>query len=379
MKTDVRDRGRIVLSINSAWNVFNFRAGLIAALRGAGWRVVVLAPDDGYGDKVRAMGVDYVDLPIARRGLSPVRDLRLLWRYWRLLARIRPAAYLGYTIKPNVWGSIAAQARGVPVINNVAGLGETFLAPGPLNRLVRLLYRLALARSRVIFFQNGDDRALFTQLGLVDPAKVRLLPGSGIDTQHFAVAPLPSARPFTFLLVARLLVAKGIGEYAEAARVVRQRYPGTRFQLLGLAQEGRGAVDPAALHAWQAEGLIELLPPTDDVRPVLAGAHCVVLPTAYPEGTPRSLLEAASMGRPLIATDASGCRDVVRDGENGFLVPAREAPALAAAMERMLALSDDERAQLGRASRALIERSFAEQRVTDAYRAALDDVTRAPV
>ena len=374
--TDGAGRGTVVISINSAWNVFNFRAGLIAALRRAEWRVVVLAPEDGYGEQVRALGAEFIAVPISPRGMSPIGDLKLLWRFWRLLGRVRPDAFLGYTIKPNVWGSLAAQARGVPVLNNVSGLGETFLAPGPLNRLVRLLYRVAFARSRVVFFQNGDDRALFEGLALVDPTKVRLLPGSGIDTVRFAAAPLPdNDERFTFLLVGRLLVAKGVGEFAEAARAVRRRHPAARFQLLSLPQEGRGAIDSAAVRAWQAEGLIELLPPTDDVRPALAAADCVVLPS-YREGTPRSLLEAAAVGRPLIATDVPGCREVVHEGENGFLVPARDAAALAGAMERMLTLSSADRQVLGRASRALVECRFAEHLVTDAYAAALDEVAR---
>lgn len=369
-------RGTVAISINSAWNVFNFRAGLIAALRRAGWRVVVLVPDDGYGEQVRALGAEVVQVPISPRGLSPAADLKLLWRYWRLLGQIRPNAFLGYTVKPNVWGSLAAQARDVPVLNNVSGLGEAFLAPGPLNRLVRLLYRVAFARSRVVFFQNGDDRALFETLGLIDPAKVRLLPGSGIDTTRFAEVSLPDeGERFTFLLVGRLLIAKGVGEFAEAARLVRHRYPAVRFQLLSLPQEGRGAIDPVAVRAWVAEGLIELLPPTDDVRSALAAAGCVVLPS-YREGTPRSLLEAAAVGRPLIATDVPGCREVVREDENGFLVPARDATALADAMERMLTLSAAERQTLGTASRALVERRFSEHLVTDAYLDALDEVTR---
>lgn len=368
-------RGRTVaIAINSAWNVVNFRSGLIAALQAAGWRVAVIAPDDGYGERVRALGADFHDLPIVPRGVSPLADLILLWRFWRLLGRLRPAAYLGYTVKPNVWGSLAAQARGIPVVNNIAGLGEAFLAPGFLNRVVRGLYRLGLARSRVVFFQNPDDRALFEGMKLVDPARVRMLPGSGIDLMRFTPAPRPAGQGgFTFLLVGRLLVAKGIGEFAAAARAVRVREPAARFQVLGLPQSGRGAIDPAMLAGWTAEGLIELLPPTDDVRPVLAMADCVVLPS-YREGTPRSLLEAAAMGKPLIATDVPGCRAVVRDGENGFLVPARDADALADAMLRMTSMPPAARTQLGVASRALVEQQFAEAIVTRAYTDALAGV-----
>lgn len=372
-------RKTVILSINASWNIVNFRQGLVRGLQAAGYDVVALTPADAYAPRLAAMGIRHYPVSIDRRGTSPVSDLALLRQYWRLLGEIRPDAYLGYTIKPNVWGSIAAHLRGIPTINNIAGLGETFIGGGAMNKLVRFLYARALGRSATIFFQNPDDRALFERAGIVAPAKVRLLPGSGVDLRHFSPQPRPLAAvdaPFRFLLVARLLSAKGIAEYVEAGRLVRTRHPRARLQLLGLAQDGRGAIDPAELVRWSAAGDVERLEPAEDVRPCLAAADAVVLPTYYPEGTPRSLLEAAAMARPIIASDTPGCREIVDDGVNGFLVPPRDAAALAETMLKLMEMSPNERETMGQAGRAKAERAFDEQLVIDQYLEALAKLTR---
>jgi glycosyltransferase involved in cell wall biosynthesis len=367
----------LILSVNASWNIVNFRSGLVRGLAAAGYRIVALAPTDSFSPRLAALGVEHVPLDMDTRGKSPLRDLQLLWRYYRLLGRIRPAAYLGFTIKPNIYGTIAARMRGVPAVNNIAGLGETFIGRSWINRLVRILYRFALRRSGIVFFQNRDDRALFVSNGIVAEPVARLLPGSGVDLGRFAPPSTPPRKDgFVFLLVGRLLWAKGISEYVEAARIVRRSVPEARFRLLGLLQEGAGAVDEASIRAWQAEGAIEFLGGTDDVRPFLADADCVVLPTFYPEGTPRGLLEAAAMARPLIATDVPGCREIVRDGENGYLVPPKNAEALARRMLDLIALPAAERAALGAKSRAIAESEYDERLVVERYVAAVEAVTR---
>lgn len=364
----------VAISINASWNIVNFRLGLIRGLQAAGYRVVALTPPDRFAASFAALGIDHVPIPIDGRGTSPLADLALLWRYWRALRRLRPAAYLGYTIKPNIWGSLAARLNGVPVINNIAGLGETFGGRGPLNRLVRWLYRQALRGSATVFFQNPDDRALFVAGGIVPAASTRSLPGSGVDLARFAVRRRAPASDggFVFLLIARLLVAKGVGDFVAAARLVRERAPAARFRVLGIVQQGKGAIPPAQLDAWARSGDVELLPATDDVRDVLAEADCVVLPTFYPEGTPRALLEAAASGLPIIATDVPGCREIVRHGRNGFLVRPRDPQDLADRMIAMAALPPGAAAAMGAAGRALVEREFDERIVVDAYLAALD-------
>lgn len=362
---------RIALAANDGWGVVNFRSGLIRALTGAGHEVVVIAPDGPHSAAIRALGVHFHPLALQSRGQSPAADLLLLWRYRRLLKRIAPDALLGFTAKPNIWGSIAAGSLGIAVINNISGLGTAFIQGGRLERLVSALYRRALRRSATVFFQNGDDRALFVGRGLVEPGQTALLPGSGVDLDHFVPAAVPETQPFAFLLPARLIWDKGIREYVEAARILRERGRDARFRLLGKIDPPTPQTVPESdVRGWEAEGLIDYLGATEDVRPAYAVADCIVLPS-YREGTPRSLLEAGAMARPAISTDVPGCRDVVRDGETGLLCAARSAEALADAMDRMLALSPAERAVMGKAARARIERVYDERIVHRAYLDAL--------
>jgi glycosyltransferase involved in cell wall biosynthesis len=367
--------GTIVISINASWNVLNFRRGLIGALRDAGWRVVVLAPGDGYSPRLAEMGVEHLPIAIDSAGLSPIRDLGLLVRYRRLLKQVRPDAFLGYTAKPNVYGSLAAQSLGIPVINNISGLGTAFMKRGPLRWIVERLYRIALRRSATVFFQNAEDRQLFLDSRLVRPDQARLLPGSGIDLARFAPA-LAEARPagpFTFLLVGRLLWQKGVGEYVQAARLVRREAPDARFQLLGFLEAANvSAVARRDVDGWQAEGLIEYLGETDDVRPHVEAADCLVLPS-YREGLPRALLEGAAMAKPLIASDVPGCREVVEHEINGLLCEARNPRSLADAMLAMIRLGQDARAGMGAAGRSRVERDYGEDRVIAAYFRALDE------
>lgn len=362
----------IVISINASWNIVNFRAGLIRALQGKGYRIVALAPPDDYSARFAALGVDYVPIEMDKKGVSPRRDLLLLLRYHARLRRIRPAIFLGYTAKPNVYGSLAAQALGIKVINNVSGLGTAFIRRGLLTRIVSTLYRIAFRRSSTVFFQNEEDRDLFVAERLVAENKAKLLPGSGIDVSRFAPRERPAGGPFTFLLVARLLWDKGVGEYVEAARIVRREFPDARFQLLGfLDVENRTAVPRERVEAWVAEGLIDYLGTSDDVRGAIAAADCIVLPS-YREGLPRTLLEAAAMARPLIATDAPGCRQVVRNGENGYLCAVRDAASLAEAMLAMLRAPEADRAAMGAAARRMAESEYDERIVIDRYVQAIE-------
>jgi glycosyltransferase involved in cell wall biosynthesis len=361
---------KIILSINTSWNIVNFRSGLVRALRRKGFEVVALSPDDAYADRLAELGCRHVPLAMDNKGTNPLRDAGLFLRYLMVLRRERPAAFLGWTIKPNVYGSLAARLLGVPVINNVSGLGTAFLSAGWLNRVVRLLYRAAFARSARVFFQNRDDLALFAASHLVRPDQAGLLPGSGVDLQHFAPAPLVRRPPGdgpVFLLVARLLWDKGVAEYVKAAQLVKAAVPGARFQLLGfLDVENRTAVPRASVETWVRDGVVEYLGHADDVRPHLAAADCVVLPS-YREGTPRSLLEAAAMARPLIATDVPGCREVVDEGINGWLCRPANADDLAERMLRFATLDEKARAEMGRQSRLKAEREFSEDIVVDAY------------
>jgi glycosyltransferase involved in cell wall biosynthesis len=355
----------IVLSANSDWNIANFRPGLICALRGAGYDPVVIAPQDpAADDRMRELDVERIPIRIDRSGLNPVADFRLLADYRRLLGRIQPAAYLGFTIKPNIYGSMAAAALGIPAIPNVSGLGTAFIRPGVLQSIVTALYRLGFSKAPAVFFQNDEDRSLFVGRRIVRAKQSRVLPGSGVDLSRFAPA-APNDGPPVFLLVARLLRDKGVIEFVQAARSLAGH--GMRFQLLGPIDEGnRTAIGRLELERWVEEGVIEYLGVTDDVRPFLAAATAVVLPS-YREGMPRSLLEAAAMGRPLIAADVPGCRDVVEDGVNGYLCTVRDPVSLASAMRRLAALPPTDRIAMGEAARSKVQEQFSEELVIGAY------------
>jgi glycosyltransferase involved in cell wall biosynthesis len=363
-------RPKVVVAANDGWNIVNYRAGLIGALRGAGYDVAVAAPDGPHSAAIERLGATFHVLPMIPRGTSPLADLGVLMRYVRLLRSLRPAAFLGFTAKPNIYGSLAARLCGVPAINNISGLGTVFTRPGLLARLVTNLYRVALRRSATVFFQNRDDLALFEKAGLVAPEQAALLPGSGVDIAHFAPRTRTGADgPFTFLLAARLLWDKGVGEFVEAARRIG---PATRFQILGIVEpESRAAVSLDQLRRWETEGVVEYLGSAEDVRSAFGAADCIVLPSYYREGVPRVLLEASAMAIPVITTDAPGCRESVDDGVTGFLCEPRSADSLAEAMKRMLAMTPAERAWMGSAARKKMEDSFREEIVHGAYLDAL--------
>ncbi|MFL6856754.1 MAG: glycosyltransferase family 4 protein [Allosphingosinicella sp.] len=363
----------IAIAINSSWNIHNFRMPLVRALQADGHEVAAIAPTDAYTPRLAAAGLAIVPLAMDPKGVSPLADALLFARYLSALRRLRPDVLLCYTAKPNIYGSLAAQALGIAVVNNVAGLGTAFIRKGPLTAILTALYRRAFRGSRRVFFQNEEDRDLFVAERIVAPAKAGLLPGSGIDLEAFAPAPSPErpGRPFTFLLIGRLLRDKGVLEYVEAARAVRRSFPETCFQLLGfLGAENRTAIGPSEVDAWVREGVVEYLGASDDVRPFIAAADCVVLPS-YREGLPRALLEGAAMARPLIATDVEGCRAVVEDGVNGFLCAARSAEALGAAMRRMLQTDAAARAALAAAGRRKAEAEFDQRIVIERYRRAI--------
>jgi len=365
----------ILATVNAAWNIWNFRRPVIAALLAEGHSVTVLAPEDETAGRLKEIGCRFIALEMDQKGLDPMRDLALLRRLRAAFREHRPDVILSYTVKNNIYGAIAARSLGIPFIPNVSGLGTAFLSEGWLQWLVERLYGAAFRRLPVVFFQNDEDRDLFVARRLVREDQARLLPGSGIDLDHFAAADFPTQNaPPTFLMIARLLRDKGIYEFIEAARLVRARHPNARFQLLGATDtQNRTAIDRDTVAAWQQSHGIEYLGTCDDVRPHIARAHCIVLPS-YREGAPRTLIEAASMARPLVASDVPGCRSVVEHGSTGFLCKARCGESLAEACLGFLDLPRDTHIAFGQAGREKMQREFDQARVITAYRQAIGDV-----
>ena len=357
----------ISLSSNTAWSLFNFRGGLIRSLIDRHHRVCVIAPRDEFSSRLAGMGCDVLDIRIDNKGVNPMLDVRTLFDYLLLYLRLRPDVALHYTVKANIYGSLAARMLGVPCVNNVSGLGTAFIHESWVTRVVELLYRLSQARTRKLFFQNVDDLDLFVDRRLATASRMEALPGEGVDLMEFQVAaPANNAAP-VFLLIARMLGDKGIREFVEAACRVKIDHPNARFQMLGfIGVPNNSSIAREEIENWSRKGFVEYLGQPPDVRPFIESANCIVLPS-YREGLPRTLLEAAAMGRPIIATDVPGCRSVVDDGVNGYLCKARDSDDLAEKMRQFLALSTDEQVQMGLRGRTKMVSQFDEQIVISRY------------
>lgn len=367
LANDERTRPRVLLIANTGWYLRNFRTRLVECLEADGNEVILASPPDAEtsGEFFRARA--FVPLIVSRKGRNPLGELLALSRFVGLFRSVRPDVVLTWTPKPNIYGAIAGRILRVQVIPNISGLGAVFIRGGTLARFVGALYRFAFARLPIIFFQNEEDRRAFVTAGWVDGRNTERLPGSGVDLVRFCSQPLPSPRPFVFLYLGRLLSDKGLRELVDSARQLRSRGRKFALCLAGFVDVGNpAAISQEELDSWIEAGDVQYLGSLTDVRPAVAAAHCVVLPS-YREGVPRSLLEAAAMGRPIITTDAPGCRDTIVPGKSGFLCEPRNAVSLADCMAHMLDLSPDALAVMGHAGRAHVERYFSEEIVLDAY------------
>ena len=367
---------RITLVCNTAWAIYTYRQGLIRELASHGVEVIVLAPRDRTFELLTAMGCRCIDLPVASKGTNPRDDLRTLWALFRHYRSIHPDIVFHYTIKPNIYGSIAAKLAGVNSVAVTTGLGYVFIQHSRAAQVAKMLYRFAFRFPREVWFLNRDDKSAFIDQNLlVHPERARLLHGEGIDLEQFVVTPLPDTDHFNFVLIGRLLWDKGVGEYVEAARRLRKRYPQARFQLLGpVGVDNPSAITRAEVAAWEQEGVIEYLGEAHDVRPFIAAANCVVLPS-YREGVPRTLMEASAMGRPIVATDVPGCREVVAHGINGLLCEVRNANSLADRLAQMLDMDGEERRAMGERGRHKVMAEFDEQVVINQYKDLIRNLT----
>lgn len=370
---------RIGIVINSAWNIYNFRRGLIESLQKENHQIVAIAPDDGYGQQLEALGCEFQPVAIYRKGKNPLNDLRLVYDLSQIYKKQKLDVVLQFTIKPNIYGSLAAKIAGIPAINNVTGLGTVFIHKGLGSKIAHLLYKFAFRFPKVVFFQNDDDKSLFVQQKLVSPKITDLLPGSGVDLDHFQPGKFQKNKTFTFLVIARVLYDKGIMEYVEAIRLLRKKGISAQFQLVGGIEEVAGlGVPEHEVESWVKEGLVDYIGRVNDVRSYIRNADCVVLPS-YREGTPRSLLEAASQGKPLIATDVPGCREVVIEGYNGYLCEVKSGQDLAFKMEKMTKLSVFELKELSKNSRKLAVQRFDQRIIFAKYQHAIHQCTSTPI
>jgi glycosyltransferase involved in cell wall biosynthesis len=359
---------KVAVVLNTSWNIYNFRKGLISALLDKGNEVITIAPKDKFTCKLMELGCRHIPLKMDSRGANIVKDFMLMLELYWIYRKVRPDVVLHYTIKPNIYGTMAATMLRIPVINNVCGLGTMFLRDNVVSRIAIMMYRVAFRFPKRIFFQNDYDRQLFLKRKIVSNKVCDLLPGSGINTQDFVPAKKTlKGKGFTFLLISRLIYDKGIVEYIDAIERLKSEGVDARYQLLGqIDSTHRRGIPESMVQQWIEKNQVEYLGTTDDVRTFIQDADCVVLPS-YREGTPKTLLEAASMAKPIVATDVPGCNSVVVDGKTGFLCKLKDAQDLAAKMKSMYHLDNDKRAKMGEESRALIVDHFDESLVIDKY------------
>jgi glycosyltransferase involved in cell wall biosynthesis len=365
----------IALVSNSAWAVHNFRLDVIRFLRASGYRVLVIAPNDEYSALLEAEQCSYHPVDFNNRSENPLLDFRLYRRLRDIYRQERPDFIFHYVIKPNIYGSLAAGACSIKSIAVVTGLGYSFAKRDWLYRIVRRLYKTALRRTQEVWFLNNDDAARFVQEHIVRIEKMKVLPGEGVNTEYFsrkAAQPSIAGRPFTFLMSTRLLKSKGVGIYADAARLLRKKNYQANFELIGFFEPHHpDSVPREDIRKWELEGLITYRGFARDVRPHLEQSDCFIFPSYYNEGIPRCLMEAASMELPIITSLNRGCKEVVRNYSNGYFCNLHDPFDLADKMEKMMHLSPEERSRMGQNGRILVQEKFSIEKVIEEYRRSL--------
>lgn len=360
----------ILVLTNSVSGLHSFRKEVMKAIVDAGYTLYIAFPDkDERAGYFESIGCKYVDIRFERRGMNPFKDFKLIMNYVRAIKHIKPIVVLTYTIKPNVYGGMAAYLCKTPLLANVTGLGDSLENPGLLQKLTIILYRLGLCKAQTVFFQNEANRKFCITHKIVHIEQTTLLPGSGVNINHHRYQDYPVDGIIKFLFIARLLKDKGTEEYFEAAKEIKSKYPNTEFQILGTVEGDY--IDK--LNELEKVGIITFLGKTSDVRPFIGKVHCTVMPS-YHEGLSNVNLESAANGRPVITTNVPGCKETVDDGTTGILCEPRSIESLKKALEKFLKLPYEKKMQMGRAGREKVEKEFNRQIVIDRYLDAIKNV-----
>lgn len=360
------DMKRILILSNSSGGLYNFRKELIEELIYDGFEVYISTPKGNKIDLLQEIGAKYIETSIDRRGMNPVSDIKLMLDFRQTIKDVNPDIVLTYTIKPNIYGSIACRLAQKPYLNNVTGLGSAFIKPGPLSSVLIIMYRIAFKKSRMVFFQNTDNlEYMLGKRTVFGPH--RLIPGSGVNLDRFKYTPYPEdSDTIIFNFIGRVMKDKGIDEYLAAARAIKQKYPATRFNIIGSVESSQSYYEKI-IAEHEKEGSIKYLGYQKRIEPFLIDSHCIIHPSRGGEGMSNVLLETAATGRCLIASDIPGCREIIDQGENGYLFKAGEANELIGMIEKFLNLSYQEKAEMGKRSRHKAEREFDRRTVVDSY------------
>jgi len=364
---------KILFLSNTSWSLYNFRLALMEALKEKGFEVLFSAPYDQYAEILKKKGFRYLEIKnLERKSLNPIKELKLFFELYKIYQKEKPDLVLHFTIKPNIWGSLAAKFAKIKCFNTVTGLGSLFGKKSFFQKLVEFLYKLSFKFPQKVFFQNKEDLKLFLEKKIIKKEKAVLVPGSGVNLKHFhpdfCKKIKKASKNFVFLFVGRLLKEKGIEELVEAVKIVKSKYPEIELWLLGrIDKDNPSAISEKKLESWQKLGLVKYLGFVDDVRPFLCQADCFVFPSYYREGIPKSLLEASAMEKPIIGTQSVGCQEVIEEGKNGFLVPPRDSEKLALAMIKMIEISEEKRKEMGKLARQKVLEEFDEEKVVKKY------------
>jgi len=363
---------KILIIVNSAWNIFNFRANLIKKLKSQGHNLFIISNKDKFSSKLSKLGCKHEFLSFQSRSINPFKQIKLFFNIFVKIYNLKPDIILTFTIKANIYGGYIAKILNIPTINNIAGLGmahKNFL----LRFIVKYLYKVSLSKSYKCFFQNNHDYNYFLKNKIINKHNSIILPGSGVDISYFDISDEDKKKreddgKFNFLLSARLLWSKGVEEYVKASKLIRKEYKNVNFWLVGFTNlDNKDSIKISLIQKWHKKKYIVFKGSTNDIRVFLKKINCFVLPSYYPEGTPKSLLEAASMKIPIITSETPGCRDVVIDNVSGYLCKPKDHMDLYLKMRKMLDVSVDKRLKMGKAGRALIVSKFGDQIVNDKY------------
>jgi glycosyltransferase involved in cell wall biosynthesis len=363
-----KDKLKIVLCANSCWCIYNFRRSHIKAYKEIGHEVFVVAPKDDYSDDLIRLGVNICSFTINPKGVNPFQELITFLKILKIYFIIKPDYIMNFTPKMNIYSSFAGFLCRAKIINNITGLGIVFSERTRFKSFVMLLYKFSQLFATKVFFQNQFDMQYFNRKKIVSPKKSDLLPGSGVDLNHFSPVEAKNDDIVRFIIICRMLYSKGLTLYADAASLLKDKYgKSVEFIAVGFIEDDKESIPRSLMTEWQDSGQIIFKGALKDIRPELANSDCIVLPSFYPEGMPRSLLEAAAMGKPIITTNTPGCSATVDDEKNGFLCEPKSLDNLIEKLEKMIAIGHNGRIDMGRLSRNKALKEFDEKIVINKY------------